>query len=155
MCAVSVALCAIYVHYVVTGHMQLELRSELFVPPYAMDDDNAPAISAIGDISDATAVVDGSYGGELTISFTARTPDGPMINVTSVTLVAPSAGTHGYNNNQRLVWLKVLRSDLDDDSGSVTVALPPTPEVAPPQLYMLFLNNGKTYSRAWWVHLKP
>jgi hypothetical protein len=76
-----------------------------------------------------------------------------MVNVTSACLVAPSASTHGFNNNQRLVWLEIKAPAVAAESGTATIVLPSRPEIAPPQMYLLFLNNGKTYGRAWWVHL--
>jgi hypothetical protein len=127
-----------------------EVRNEIFKPPYLSDEKNMPAVTKVGDNIDPTAVVTSSYGAELTIEYEPRVA-GNTVNVTSVTLVAPSAVTHGFNNNQRVVICEILEAT---PSSSVTVRLPPSPLVAPPQMYMLFLNNAKTYSRAWWVQLE-
>jgi hypothetical protein len=124
-----------------------DVRAELFSPPYALDTDNAPKIIGVGENTDPMAVTTAAYGLSLTITWSASALD---VNVTSVALVAPSTVTHGFNNNQRVVFCKITAAG----PGSVTVAMPPDPRVAPPQMYMLFINNVKTYGRAWWVHLK-
>jgi hypothetical protein len=73
------------------------------------------------------------------------------VNVTGVALVAPTSDTHGFNNNQRVVFLEIV--SRDDAHKTLTVRTPPVAALAPPQSYMLFLLNGKTYSRANWVRL--
>ncbi len=134
--------------------MQLELRTEIFSPPYVFDTPNMPEITSIGDTTDATAITDASYGEELTVTWKSKEEGADLVDVTSVALVAPSAGTHSFNNNQRLVYLEITESNKGSDEGTLTVKLPPRPEIAPPQMYLLFLNNDKTYGKAWWVHLK-
>jgi hypothetical protein len=122
---------------------------------YALDDEHAPAITAINGEEDATAITTATYGDTLTITWGPKVEGSTAIkNVTSVALVAPSAVTHGFNNNQRLVWLPVTRSTVRGSTGTLDVRLPPSATLAPPQMYLLFLNNVKTYSRAWWVHLQ-
>jgi hypothetical protein len=73
------------------------------------------------------------------------------VNVTGVALVAPTSDTHGFNNNQRVVFLEIV--SRDEAAKVMTVRTPPVAALAPPQSYMLFLLNGKTYSRARWVRL--
>jgi hypothetical protein len=72
------------------------------------------------------------------------------VDVTGVALVAPTSDTHGFNN-QRVVFLEIVPGD--DATKTLTVRTPPVAALAPPQAYMLSLLNGKTYSRARWVHL--
>jgi hypothetical protein len=127
---------------------------EVFSPPYALDTAFMPEITSIGDTTDATAITDTTFDAELTVTWKSKEEGSELVDVTSVSLVAPSAATHGFNNNQRVVFLEVVENTKGDDEGRLTVKLPPTPEIAPPQMYMLFINNGKTYGRAWWVHLK-
>jgi hypothetical protein len=123
---------------------------------YALDAVNAPTISAINGVANGTAVVSTGFGASLSVTWAPKVAGRSDVKVTSVALVAPSASTHGLNSNQRLVWLPITASTLraDGSGGTLTVTLPTNKNVAPPQMYMLFLNNIKTYSRAWWVHLK-
>jgi hypothetical protein len=127
---------------------------EVFSPPYALDTTFMPEITSIGDTTDATAITDASYGEELTVTWRSKEEGAELVDVTSVSLVAPSAVTHSFNNNQRVVFLEVVENTKGDDEGRLTVRLPAAPEIAPPQMYMLFINNGKTYGRAWWVNLQ-
>jgi hypothetical protein len=63
--------------------------------------------------------------------------------------MAPGATTHGFDMNQRYVKLRVL--DTVDGKG-VDVVAPPSPSVAPPGYYMLFLINKQGVpSVASWV----
>ncbi len=41
--------------------------------------------------------------------------------------------------------------DCNELEGSLTVKLPPSLEIAPPQMFM---NNGKMYGTTWRVHMK-
>ena len=64
-------------------------------------------------------------------------------------LMAPGATTHGFDMNQRNVKLRVL--DTVDGKG-VDVVAPPSPSIAPPGYYMLFLINKQGVpSVASWV----
>jgi hypothetical protein len=129
------------------------LRALLLTLRYALDTQLTPAISSINGGRDFKAVTAAAYGSELTITWSPKTAGAALMNVTSVSLVAPSAVTHGFNNNQRLVWLPITNASLLGSVGMIKVALPASQAVAPPQMYMLFLNSGKTYSKAWWVQL--
>jgi hypothetical protein len=140
-------------------HMQ-ENRTEVYSPPYALDTATKPMIislqpaGATEPTTVPTAVVRATYGQALTLVWApADAAAAAFVNVTSVSLVAPGVATHGHNANQRLVWLPIVARD--DALRQVTVRLPPNTSVAPPQMYLLFANNGDTYSRAWWVHLRP
>lgn len=57
--------------------------------------------------------------------------------------------------HQRVVGLRVLDHDIDTNhlASKRTVMLqgPPSPNIAPPGKYMLFLLHGDTYGPAKWV----
>jgi hypothetical protein len=130
-----------------------DIRTEIFSPPYALDTTNAPSITGVGSNTDLMTVTTVTYGEALTVTWAPKdsaSPDAGSVQVTSATLVAPSTVTHGFNNNQRVVYCEITESG----AGQLSVQMPPNPRVAPPQMYLLFLNNAKTYSQAWWVHLQ-
>jgi hypothetical protein len=128
---------------------QHELRDEVFRPPYALDTANMPAFTSLKNSTDGESVVRVHYGEEVDITWGAAEGAVGTIPVTNVSLVAPGAATHGWNNNQRLVFLEIT----ERSAGRLTVKMPEVKAVAPPQMYMVFLLNGKTYSRSRWVHL--
>jgi hypothetical protein len=116
-----------------------EFRNEEYFPPYAMDASNAPAITSINGVTNAATVVPATHGGTLDISWAPKViASGNFVNVTSVALVAPSSTTHAYNSNQRLIWLPVINTALDSSTmtGTLTVRLPSSTAVAPPQVRM-------------------
>jgi hypothetical protein len=178
-----------------------ELRTELFTPPYVLDEPAAvPAVLSIDGQTNSTGVISVEYGQVLTIAWASKAglPGGAagsngssvspgaaagslagrqtanasrsenattsVANVTSVVLMAPGSATHGWDSSQRLVLLEYERSTAGataaggaggaQGQGTLAVRLPSSPAVAPPQMYMLFLVNGKTNSQAWWVHLQ-
>jgi hypothetical protein len=68
-------------------------------------------------------------------------------------LVAPSAVTHSFNMNQRVVPLKVTGTVT---AGGVNVQAPAAAGIAPPGWYMLFVVGGDgTPSVSRWVKLLP
>ncbi len=120
---------------------QNEYRWEILHTPYSLDSANKPRVV---NINGGTAIPSLTYSSQFSVKW-----DGPA--VTGVALVAPSSDTHGYNNNQRVVFLRIMARDNGEKL--VTVRTPTRLALAPPQSYMLFLLNGKTYSRARWVRL--
>lgn len=81
-------------------------------------------------------------------SFGVATPDA---DVTRAVLIAPAAVTHSTDMNQRLVPLTLARRP---DGRGVDLTAPPSPNVAPPGYYMLFLLNERGIpSVARWVRL--
>jgi hypothetical protein len=90
-----------------------------------------------------------SYGQTFTVEYGPAEGASGDVNVTSVVLVAPSSSTHSMNFNQRVV--RLLHSKTAD--GQLSVTAPANPGTAPPQYYMVFVNNGKTYSTGKWVKL--
>jgi hypothetical protein len=109
--------------------------------PYSLDNANKPTIVSINGGNGVPTL---SFNSFFTVKW-----DGPA--VTGVALVAPSTDTHGFNNNQRVVFLRI--TERNDGAKSLTIRSPNMRGVAPPQSYLLFLLNGKTYSRARWVRL--
>src|SRR6185436_11109003 len=82
-------------------------------------------------ISSAPSII--QYGN----TFTVATPDAARI--ASVSLIALSAVTHAFNENQRFVPLA-----FEQASGSLNVRAPANGNLAPPGPYMLFIvdSNG-------------
>lgn len=74
----------------------------------------------------------------------------PNVQLTGACLVAPSSTTHSFNQNQRVVMLERVAST---EPNWATFIAPPNANIAPPQMYMLFLLNGYTYSSAQWVRV--
>jgi hypothetical protein len=116
-----------------------EFRVEEYFPPYAMDSGNAPAITSINGVTNPAQVVSATHGGTLDIAWAPKLgANGDLVPVTSVALVAPSSTTHAYNSNQRLIWLPVINTALNPSTmtGTLTVRLPSSTAVAPPQVRM-------------------
>jgi hypothetical protein len=101
-----------------------EPNAEIFSPPYLFKGAR-PAISS------APSII--QYGN----TFTVATPDAARI--ASVSLIALSAVTHAFNENQRFVPLA-----FEQASGSLNVRAPANGNLAPPGPYMLFIvdSNG-------------
>ncbi len=154
VCTVYVLYCIITVSYCYTRilTLQAEYRNELFYPPYFYDFSNKPAIVSINGIRDGSQIIQVGYGEILTVEYGSDMLGGiGDIPVTSASIVAPSATTHSFNSNQRVVFLRV--AGCNPDKGILQLATPPNPFIAPLQMYKLFLMNGKTYGNAWWVQL--
>lgn len=131
---------------------QAEYRNEIFYPPYWYDFDNKPIITAINSNSNFAPgnVLQVGYGEELLISYASLTGK-KTPKVTDISIVAPSSTTHSFNFNQRVVFLPVVR--VDPVARTIRVQTPPNPNVAMPQMYMIFPLNGKTYGPARWIQL--
>ena len=74
---------------------------------------------------------------------------GALGDIDDAVLVAPAAVTHANDMNQRLVPLQTVAVH----PGGLTLQSPPSPGVAPPGWYMLFLLNDGVPSLAKWVLL--
>jgi hypothetical protein len=101
-----------------------EYRLEVFSPPYLFKGPR-PTIAA------APAQV-GYHS-----SFTVQTPDAGMVSTAAV--MRPGAVTHSFNQEQRHVGLSIQQKN----GGSVTLSAPPSPSIAPPGFYMLFLVSDQ------------
>jgi hypothetical protein len=120
---------------------------------YSFDDESKPSIKAInGQMPSEQSTPVLGYNQAFTLEWEPFQADAQGVNVTSVVLVAPSATTHSYNMNQRVVVLQVLGSGAP---GLLTVKTPHDIATAPPQLYMMFALNGKTYGPSQWIKLVP
>jgi hypothetical protein len=84
-------------------------------------------------------------------TFSVTTSKGTTI--TSVVLIRPTAATHAFNMEQRLVGLSFT---ADTTSGTLTVTSPSGGTIAPPGYYMLFiLNSAGVPSIAQFIQLCP
>ncbi len=101
-------------------------RMEIYSPAYLYTSSGSPAPRPT--IGSAPARV--GYA----VPFTVATPN--AADIASAVLVRPGSPTHAFDFEQRLVG-----TNFTIGSGSLTVTSPPTPEVAPPGYYMLFLVN--------------
>ncbi|KAL6845404.1 hypothetical protein ACP4OV_024899 [Aristida adscensionis] len=126
-----------------------EVRVERFTPPYLSPERaaNRPQIDVASVPGEGMA-----YGAEFVFQFST-----PVEAVTEadlkVTMYAPPFTTHGYSMNQRLVVLKVAAFEAVGKRCTLTVGAPPTPEIAPPGYYMLFVMAKGTPSKAAWVKI--
>jgi len=99
-----------------------EHRLEVFSPPYLFR--GPPPL-----LSGVPAVV--GFNTNFTV-------DASQLIQTAV-LMRPGSVTHSFNMDQRLVELMIL-----GQSGSqLSLQAPPTPNIAPPGVYMLFVLNGE------------
>jgi hypothetical protein len=112
---------------------------------YYFDTANKPEILSINGQSASSPIPALGYNQTFTLEWTG--PAG--VTVTSVALAAPSAVTHSYDMNQRIIQLRVVSSS----TGTVTLLTPANSAVAPPQMYMIFALNGKTYGSSKWIKL--
>jgi hypothetical protein len=108
-----------------------------------------PQVVSVDGLVGSLAPVKLAYNGTFTIQYTQDAAATSTVNVTSVVLVAPSVSHLSWNSNQRVIKLHLLEVTPTE----VTVTAPAHPYTAPPQTYMMFLVNGKTYSAAQWVSL--
>ncbi len=111
-----------------------QINAEIFSPPYLFKGPRPAIASAPAQIQ---------YGA----SFSVSTPDASRI--ASVSLMAPGAVTHAFNQDQRFVPLS-----FGQISGGLSIQAPADGNLAPPGPYMLFLvdTNGVP-SVASWVRL--
>jgi hypothetical protein len=112
---------------------------------YYFDNANKPEIVSIGRQMTVLPIPVFGYNQRFRLAWTGR----PGVTVTSVALAAPSATTHSYDMNQRIIKLRIVSSR----SGTVTLLTPANSAVAPPQMYMIFALNGKTYGSSKWIKL--
>ncbi|MBF6174926.1 galactose oxidase-like domain-containing protein [Nocardia blacklockiae] len=110
-----------------------ELRIEMFWPPYLFRG-RRPELQLSTDTA--------TYGTALTATTSATLRD--------ACLVHPTSCTHSSNNDQRLVDLPVTVTA----PGSVSLALPSDPALAPPGWYLVFaVDTAGVPSVGHWVHL--
>jgi hypothetical protein len=124
---------------------QFERRVELMHTPYSLDVANRPHLI---NFNDALPTLTIGYNKLFNLTWSGPSS---AVNVTGVALVAPSSDTHSYNSNQRVVFLQIV--SRNDASKRLLVRTPTQRGAAPPQVYMLFLLNRKTYSTGYWFRL--
>lgn len=69
----------------------------------------------------------------------------------SACLIRPGAVTHSNNMTQRYVGLKVV----EIGGNKISLEAPPSPAIAPPGYYMLFVKNGGIPSEGRFIRLHP
>ena len=104
-----------------------DISMEIYQPAYLFNPDGS--LAPRPTITSAPSVV--GYGG----TFTVQTPN--AANISSVVLIKAGSVTHAFDMDQRLVGLSYTVG-----SGSLTVAGPPSSNIAPPGYYLLFLLNS-------------
>jgi hypothetical protein len=120
-----------------------EYRVEVFSPPYALSGLPAPSFTI------TTAKKDWSYTGTYTI--TANIPSGNLGGV-RVTMMAAVSSTHGNSLGQRTLFLTVTCVGAAN-AATCQLTAPPTPHVAPPGWYQIFVLDGPTPGVAKWVRI--
>ena len=120
-------------------HMEIYAPAYLFTTDAGGNTVRAPRPT----ITSAAGVV--GYGA----SFGVSTPD--AADIARVVLVRSGAATHAFDMEQRMVGLTFTRGP-----GTLSVVAPPSPSLAPPGYYMLFLLNSRGVpSIARFVQLSP
>jgi hypothetical protein len=125
-----------------------ENRIELYQPAYLFNADGSLATRPT-----ITSVVGGAAQGKFLYAnrFTVKTPD--AASVSRVVLVRPSAPTHAFDMDQRLI---VLTFKVNTAGGTLTVNTPPNDNIAPPGYYEVFiLNAAGVPSVAQFIQLCP
>jgi hypothetical protein len=103
-------------------------NAEIFSPPYLFTTGGALAVRPTIDSQLSRSVRHGQ-------TFFVTTPD--AANITSVTLVGLSSGTHSRNMNQRF-----NRLTFTQGAGGLNVTMPADANACPPGFYMLFIINS-------------
>jgi hypothetical protein len=101
---------------------------EIYYPPYLFN--SSGSLATRPTISSIPSSI--QYGQ----SFSINTPDSASIQ--SVTLLALGASTHGFNYTQRFMPLTIQTRA----TGTLTVTAPGNANLAPPNLYMVFVINS-------------
>jgi hypothetical protein len=124
-----------------------ENRIELYQPAYLFNADGSLATRPT-----ITSVEGGAAGKFLYANtFTVKTPD--AAGISRVVLVRPSAPTHAFDMDQRLVRLTFKANTA---AGTLTVNTPPNGNIAPPGYYEVFiLNAAGVPSVAQFIQLCP
>ncbi|KAI3838256.1 hypothetical protein MKX03_001297 [Papaver bracteatum] len=150
-------------NYNFTEQFPTELSVEVFSPPY-LSSGPRPQISW------AKPETELSYKQPISIGFTTKKngefpffdklfkkkthqQNGELEKV-SVTLVAPSFNTHSFSMNQRMMVLEINRvRQLSSRTYVIDCFAPPTPNIAPPGYYLLFVVHSGIPSLGRWVHI--
>lgn len=119
-----------------------EYRVEVFSPPYALSGATPPSFTI--------ANKDWAYG-QVNIPIIANIPSGNLAAVRASMMAAVSS-THGNSMGQRTLFLTVSCSG-PAASATCLLSAPPTPHVAPPGWYQIFVLDGPTPGTAIWIRI--
>ncbi|CAA0830154.1 glyoxal oxidase-related protein [Striga hermonthica] len=124
-----------------------ELRVEKFYPPYMAPDQIKYRLEILRGRSENLL----KYGVEFGVAINAKGNENiGKDGYIKVTMYSPPFTTHGYSQNQRLLILKL--KEVTD--GKITAVAPPSPTLAPPGYYLLFVVYRDVPSRGIWVHIQ-
>lgn len=126
-----------------------ELSLEAFDPPY-LDGQSRPLITKMKPETEMR------YKQRVSVRFRSEGKESVNGDLVYVTMVAPSFTTHSLAMNQRLLVLdagKVVRREEGDEYVFDGYA-PPTPALAPPGYYLIFVVVDSVPSRGMWVRIK-
>jgi hypothetical protein len=119
-----------------------EYRVEVFNPPYTLSGLAAPSFTINNR--------DWAYD-DKSISIAAKIPSGNLDGVRASMLAAVSS-THGNSMGQRTIFLSI--SCMGPAAAvNCTVKAPPTPHVAPPGWYQVFILDGSMPSYNNWIRI--
>lgn len=132
--------------YTFTSDFPTELRVEAFSPAYldSSNDANRPDI-----LSAPSTIV---YNEQFSVLVYVNTP--PQGNF-GINMISSPFTTHSYSQGLRFLRLSVNGQANAGTSNAflVNVTAPPSPTVAPPSYYMLFVENQGIPSTASWVQI--
>ncbi|GFP94748.1 galactose oxidase [Phtheirospermum japonicum] len=123
-----------------------ELRVEKFAPPYMAPNQLKYRFEILKGQSDNKL----KYGVEFIVGINSKGNEIKEGDDIKVTMYSPPFTTHGYSHNQRLLILKLRKVE----GGRITVVAPPSPTLAPPGYYLLFVVYRNVPSRGIWVHIE-
>ena len=124
---------------------------EIYKPPYLFDSQDREITADRPAIVDASPSLVG-YGATLAVTYTSAAPIG------SAVLVRPGSTTHAFDMEQRVVGLcgPAAQPACGPGSGTLTLTMPSSGNIAPPGYYMLFLlDTSGVPSVARFVELSP
>ncbi|MCL7038059.1 hypothetical protein MKW94_026912 [Papaver nudicaule] len=132
-------------NYNFTEMFPTELSVEVFSPPY-LSSGSRPQISWVKPATEL------SYMTPFSIGFIPKKNE--TVQNFSVTMVAPSFNTHSFSMNQRMM---VLKTNPVRQVSSIYYIIdcfaPPSPNIAPPGYYLVFVVHNGIPSRGRWVHI--
>ncbi|MGW0735564.1 galactose oxidase-like domain-containing protein [Streptomyces sp. NPDC002851] len=137
----------------VSQWVRVHTDAERYLPPYLWRGPRPSIVELSADTMDAEGAADAGpalrYGRALTI--TAR-GDG-LTKESRVALIRPGAVTHGYDHDQRYVWLHTT-CEPDGEGWTITAIPPRNPAAAPPGDYLLVVvDSDGVPSEARWVRM--
>jgi hypothetical protein len=118
-----------------------EYRVEVFNPSYALSGAAPPSFTITN--------VDWYYSSSVTI--TANLPFGNLGGI-RVSMMAAVSSTHGNSMGQRTLFLSVGCVGASN-AATCTLTTPPTPHVAPPGWYQIFVLDGPRPGPANWIRI--